>query len=133
MSGVEMKAKQIRLLLIGAIFGFLAVVLGAFGAHALKEMLGEVGRPQYDLGVRYAFIHVFAIITVGLAMPIAGRVKYLNYAAGFFVTGIVLFSGSLVLLALSQRTIFAMITPFGGLAFLLGWGLFIYGLRTIKT
>jgi uncharacterized membrane protein YgdD (TMEM256/DUF423 family) len=128
-----MKEKQISLLIIAAIFGFLAVVFGAFGAHALKEILGEAGRQQYNLGVRYAFIHVFAIFAVGLAMPLAGKVKTLNYAAGFFVAGIILFSGSLILLALSQRNFFAMITPLGGLAFLLGWGFFIYGLRAAKT
>lgn len=127
-----MKENQISLLLIAAIFGFTAVALGAFGAHALKEMLGETGRLQYDLGIRYAFMHVFAIFAAGFAIPIVGSVKYLNYAAGFFVAGIILFSGSLVLLALSQRTIFAMITPLGGLAFLLGWSFFIYALRTTK-
>ncbi len=81
-----MKEKQIRLLIIAAIFGFLAVVFGAFGAHALKEILGEAGRQQYDLGVRYAFIHVFAIFAAGLAMPLAGNIKTLNYAAGFFLS-----------------------------------------------
>lgn len=128
-----MKEKQIWLLLIAAVMGFLAVALGAFGAHAVKELLSEAGRAQYDLGVRYAFIHVFAIFAAGFALPLAGNVKYLNRAAGFFVAGIVLFSGSLMLLALSQRIFFAMITPLGGLAFLLGWGFFIYGLRAAKT
>jgi uncharacterized membrane protein YgdD (TMEM256/DUF423 family) len=62
-------------------------------------------------------------------MPLAGIPKYLNLAAWFFIAGIVLFSGSLILLALSHNTVFAMITPLGGIGFLLGWGFFAYGLR----
>ncbi len=124
-----MKETQINLLFIGTIFAFFAVAFGAFGAHALKDTLSEAGLHQYDLGVRYAFIHTLAIFAAGLSMPLAGKAKYLNFAAWFFIAGIVLFSGSLILLALSQKVAFAMITPFGGFAFLLGWGFFAYGLR----
>jgi uncharacterized membrane protein YgdD (TMEM256/DUF423 family) len=124
-----MKKTQINLLFIATIFAFFAVAFGAFGAHALKGILSEAGQHQYDLGVRYAFIHTLGIFAAGLAMPLAGIPKYLNLAAWFFIAGIVLFSGSLILLALSQNTVFAMVTPLGGIAFLLGWGFFAYGLR----
>jgi uncharacterized membrane protein YgdD (TMEM256/DUF423 family) len=60
------------------------------------------------------------------------KVKYLNYAAGFFTSGIVIFSGSLMLFSLSKNALFAMATPLGGLAFLLGWLFFAYALRTAK-
>jgi uncharacterized membrane protein YgdD (TMEM256/DUF423 family) len=124
-----MKKTQIKLLFIATVFAFFAVLFGAFGAHALNNILSEAGQHQYDLGVRYAFIHTLGIFVAGLAMPLAGLPKYLNLAAGFFIGGIVLFSGSLILLALSQITAFAMITPLGGIGFLLGWGFFAYGLR----
>jgi len=124
-----MKKTQINLLFIATIFAFFAVAFGAFGAHALKDILSKVGLHQYELGVRYAFIHALAIFAAGLAMPLASKPKYVNLAAWFFIAGIVLFSGSLILLALSQKMAFAMITPLGGLAFLLGWFFFAYGLR----
>ncbi len=124
-----MKERQHELLFIAAVLGFLAVAFGAFGAHALKDMLSEAGQHQYDLGVRYAFIHILAILAVGLAMPLAGKPGRLILAAWFFISGVVLFSGSLMLLALSNIEFFAVITPLGGLSFLLGWGFFAYGIR----
>ena len=126
-----MNGQQNRLLFIAAVLGFLAVALGAFGAHALKAFLNEAGQRQYDLGIRYAFIHILAVFIVSLTMPLAGQPKYLNRAAWLFIAGIVLFSGSLILLALSGITVFAAIVPLGGLAFLLGWAFFAYGLRGV--
>jgi len=127
-----MKERQEELLFIAAILGFLAVAFGAFGSHALKDMLSESGQHQYDLGVRYAFIHVLALLATTLAMPLAGKPKHLNLAAWFFISGIVLFSGSLILLALSHIAFFAVITPLGGLGFLLGWFYFAYGIRSSR-
>ncbi len=124
-----MKQRQHELLFIAAVLGFLAVAFGAFGSHALKGLLSETGQHQYDVGVRYAFIHVLAILAVALAIPLAGKPGHLNLAAWFFISGVVLFSGSLMLLALSNIEFFAVITPLGGLGFLLGWGFFAYGIR----
>lgn len=124
-----MKERQRELLFIAAVLGFMAVAFGAFGSHALKDMLSEAGQHQYDLGVRYAFIHVLALLAVSLAMPLAGKPKHLNLAAWFFISGVLIFSGSLMLLALSQIKFFAVVTPLGGLCFLLGWGFFAYGIR----
>jgi len=126
-----MKAQQGTLLFIAAVLGFLTVALGAFGSHALKDILSESARHQYDLGVRYAFIHVLAILATGLAMPLVSNPKHLNLAGWFFITGVVVFSGSLVALALSQIPFFAVITPLGGLSLLLGWGFLAYGIRRI--
>jgi len=124
-----MKTRQRELLFIAAIIGFLGVALGAFGAHALKNILSEAGQRQYDLGVRYAYIHALALAVSSLAMPLAGNSKRLNLAAWFFIAGVVMFSGSLILLALTGIKFFAAITPLGGLSFLLGWGFFAYSIK----
>ena len=127
--GGRMKNRQSELLFIAAIIGFLGVVLGAFGAHALKDMLGETAQRQYDLGVHYAFIHALAILAAGLAIPVVGKPKHLNLAAWLFISGVVLFSGSLILIAISGIKIFAVTAPLGGLSLLLGWGFFAYAIR----
>lgn len=124
-----MKETQRELLFIAAIIGFLSVAFGAFGSHALKDILSESGQHQYDLGVRYAFIHGLALLATSLAMPLAGKPKHLNLAAWFFISGVVMFSGSLILLSLSGIAFFAAITPLGGLSFILGWGFLAYGIR----
>lgn len=127
-----MKEAQQRTLVIGGMIAFLCVALGAFGAHALKEILNVAGRHQYDLGVRYAFIHAFALMFIAFARPIAKNVQRIHQAQWFFITGIILFSGSLVLLGVTGIRVFAYLTPLGGLCFLLGWGLFIASMRGEK-
>jgi uncharacterized membrane protein YgdD (TMEM256/DUF423 family) len=107
-------------LLIGSVAAFLAVGLGAFGAHGLRTRLSPEMLAVFETGVRYHMYHALALIATGLAM---GRLSgTLMLAAGWsFVAGIVLFSGSLYLLALTGVTILGAVTPFGGLAFLAGW------------
>ncbi len=109
-------------LLIGALAGFLGVGLGAFGAHALRGRLTPEMLAVFETGVRYQMYHALAIGLVALLLPrISG---WLIVAAGWcFVGGIVLFSGSLYLLALTGVTVLGAITPLGGLAFLAGWAL----------
>ena len=107
---------------IGALVAALSVILGAFGAHALKETLSTQSLATFKTGVEYQFMHSIAIIICGiliLQFPTLGlhRVAYL------FIAGIVLFSGSLYLLATAPgvpRAIGA-ITPFGGLCFIAAW------------
>jgi uncharacterized membrane protein YgdD (TMEM256/DUF423 family) len=108
-------------LLLGALAGFIGVALGAFGAHGLRARLSPEMLAVFETGVRYQMYHACAILIVALA---AARLDgWLIRAAGWsFVAGIVLFSGSLYLLALSRITILGAITPIGGLAFLAGWG-----------
>ena len=108
------------LLLIGAVAAFLAVGLGAFGAHGLRSRLSPEMLAVFETGVRYHMYHALAIVATALAM---GRMSgWPVVAAGwFFAAGIVLFSGSLYALALSGVTVLGAITPFGGLAFLIGW------------
>jgi uncharacterized membrane protein YgdD (TMEM256/DUF423 family) len=118
------------LLLVGAVAGFLAVAIGAFGVHGLRPRLSPEMLAAFETGVRYQMYHALAIVMVALML---GRFDgWMFRAAGWtFTLGIVLFSGSLYLLALTGVTILGAITPIGGLAFLLGWGLLAVAAVTI--
>ena len=107
-------------LLVGAVAGFLAVTLGAFGAHALRGKLTPEMLAVFQTGVQYHMSHALALVLVS---GIMGRMSgWLIQAAGWcFVAGIVFFSGSLYLLAVTGVTILGAITPIGGLLFLAGW------------
>jgi uncharacterized membrane protein YgdD (TMEM256/DUF423 family) len=120
--------------LIASALGLLAVLLGAFGAHALKAMLTAHGRlDTYELAVRYHFYHTLALLAVGILMD-KYSTTYLKYSALLFLIGIVLFSGSLYALCLLNISTFAIITPFGGVFLIAGWAsLFISILRSTKT
>jgi uncharacterized membrane protein YgdD (TMEM256/DUF423 family) len=109
-------------LLIGALAGFLAVALGAFGAHALRARLSPEMLAVFETGARYQMYHALAILLVSVAL---GRMDgWLVRTAGWmFAAGIVLFSGSLYALALTGATFLGAVTPLGGLAFLIGWAL----------
>lgn len=105
---------------IGAISGALGVILGAFGAHGLKEKLSEKMLANWMTGVEYHFYHTFAILAVGLlAMHIPSRA--ISSSGWAFLIGILIFSGSLYVMALTGITKLGMITPIGGLAFIIGW------------
>ena len=111
-------------LLLGAVFGFLGVGLGAFGAHGLRGRLTPEMLGVFETGVRYHMYHALALVLVAAIMPRLGG--WLVTTAGWcFAAGIVVFSGSLYALALSGVTILGAITPIGGLAFLAGWACFI--------
>jgi uncharacterized membrane protein YgdD (TMEM256/DUF423 family) len=113
--------------LVGAVFMALAVAMGAFGAHALKERLDEYSHGIYEKAVFYHFIHGIGILIISLF----GRTGVLSASgverAGWLLAlGIVLFSGSLYALAISGVRILGAVTPFGGVAFILGWVLLAY-------
>ena len=111
-------------LLVGALAGFIGVAFGAFGAHALRGRLSADMLAVFETGVRYQMYHAFGVLIIALAT--ARFDGWLVRAAGWsFTIGIVLFSGSLYALALTGATKFGMITPLGGLAFLIGWALLI--------
>jgi uncharacterized membrane protein YgdD (TMEM256/DUF423 family) len=111
-------------LLLGALFAFLGVAFGAFGAHGLRNRLSPEMLVVFETAVRYQMYHALAILLVGLMMgPMGGWA--IQTAGWAFVLGIVIFSGSLYLLALTGTTAFGAITPIGGLAFLVGWGCLI--------
>lgn len=106
----------------GAIGAALAVALGAFGAHGLKDTLSEDMLEVYETGVRYHMYHALALMLVALLADRIGDTKLVRVGARLLLIGIVLFSGSLYALALSDVSILGAITPLGGVAFLVGWG-----------
>jgi uncharacterized membrane protein YgdD (TMEM256/DUF423 family) len=108
-------------LLLASILGALAVALGAFGAHALESRLSAELLSTYEVGVRYHFYHALALLGVVAVIsrwPDAGAAVW---AGWLFVVGIVIFSGSLYLLAFTGIRWLGAITPIGGVAFIAGW------------
>lgn len=106
---------------IAAIFGFLGVGLGAFGAHALKQRLTAEMLAVFQTGVLYHFIHALALLAVGILITARGGGWAFDVAGWAFTAGIIVFSGSLYALALSDVRVLGAITPLGGVAFLVGW------------
>jgi uncharacterized membrane protein YgdD (TMEM256/DUF423 family) len=106
----------------GALFGCLGVMLGAFGAHALKESLSERAMQVYQTACHYQFIHAIALILFGIWSQSQAPTGMLAQATGWlFCVGIVLFSGSLYALVLTDIKILGAITPLGGASFIAGW------------
>ena len=103
-------------IITGGIMGFLAVALGAFGTHGLKDSLPNELMEVYKTGVLYHLVHSVAILAIGLS----GNSRY-YVSAMLFSIGIILFSFSLYAYAITAVTAFAIITPIGGLSFLAGW------------
>lgn len=102
------------------ISGFLAVFLGAFGAHVLKASLSEKAFSVFQTANAYQFWHTLALLVVSL-VRLAKPHRCFTTAAIFYLVGLFLFSGSLYLYAVSQVTLWARLAPLGGSAFLLGW------------
>ncbi len=107
-------------LLVAAVAGFLAVALGAFAAHGLRNVLSAEYLTVFQTGVHYQMVHALALLAVGMLLQ-KSPARSLRMAAWCFMFGIVLFSGSLYALTLSGVRSLGMITPFGGVAFLIGW------------
>jgi len=124
---------QKAFLILGTLLGGLAVILGAFGAHGLKQLVAQETVASYQTGVQYQMYHALALILVGILYE---RIpdNLLNYAGYLFLAGIVLFSGSLYLIASLKAMNKAIspgigiITPVGGLLFVAGWLLFLIGI-----
>ncbi len=106
---------------LAAVFGFLAVALGAFGAHGLRNSLSPEMLAVYQTGVQYHFYHALALLLVGVLMQQGLSSGVLRAAAWLFALGIILFSGSLYALAISEIKVLGAITPLGGLMFLAAW------------
>ena len=110
---------------LAAVSGFLAVALGAFGAHGLKEKLSAEMMAVYQTAVEYQFVHTLALLAVGLAAAQFPQTSYFKWSGLAFFIGILIFSGSLYILSLSGVKWLGAITPMGGLAFLVGWALLL--------
>ena len=114
------------IMLISGLSAGLAVILGAFASHGLKKKISAEMISVFKTGVDYQFYHSFAMAFVGLSLMVGGadQSNLLTWAFICFGIGIIFFSGSLYLLALTQKKIFGPITPLGGLFFILGWVFF---------
>ncbi|MEX2524242.1 MAG: DUF423 domain-containing protein [Gammaproteobacteria bacterium] len=108
-------------ILLGSLNLMLVVILGAFGAHALGNRLSESMMSVYQTGIQYHFYHAVGLILVGIIAFHISAPTLLKWSGGLMLLGIVLFSGSLYLLTLTETRWLGMITPFGGLAFILSW------------
>ena len=106
-------------IVLGGLFGGLAVITGAFGAHGLEKMLTADQLETYEVAVRYQMYHALALVLVGLLATRPSRL--LSLAGSMFVLGILLFSGLLYALVFTGLTRLGMIVPLGGLAFIAGW------------
>jgi uncharacterized membrane protein YgdD (TMEM256/DUF423 family) len=105
----------------GAIQGFLAVALGAFGAHALDDILTTYGEGIWDTAVQYQMFHAAGLLVVGILAHLLGMSKALKVATWCMNLGVVFFSGSLYVLALTEIGPLGAITPIGGVLFLTAW------------
>lgn len=115
-------------LITSGILGMIGVLLGAFGAHALKTSLSSSLLEVYDTGVAYHFYHTFGIALIGLSIQLhpQGETKWLRWAYYSMGLGVLFFSGSLYALAVTGIKWFGPITPLGGLLLILGWGFFLW-------
>ncbi len=105
----------------GSLLMLLGVALGAFGAHGLKNTLSQEGKSIYQTAVLYHLVHGLALLAVGWLATIRPGETAIRTAGWLFILGIILFSGSLYALAITGIRKLGIITPFGGLAFLVGW------------
>lgn len=108
---------------VGALFAMFSVAFGAFGAHYLKNKISIEMLTVFEVGVRYQFYHSLAIMLVAVAIK---TWSVPTTPAYFFISGIILFSGSLYVLSLTGIKYFGAITPIGGGMFLIGWILLAY-------
>ena len=112
-----------RLLLqLAALFGGLGVAIGAFGAHALHDMLAKASRLEtFETAVRYQFYHVLALLAVGVLWTARPELRTLGTTGWLWLGGIVIFSGSLYTLCFTGITKLGAVAPLGGLLLMAGW------------
>ena len=107
-------------IIIGAIFAALSVLIGAFGAHGLKGKISTEDLVIFEVGVRYQMYHALALILLGL-IGVSMPEKILIFPGIFFCLGIIIFSGSLYLMVLTNMRWLGAITPIGGALLIFGW------------
>lgn len=113
-----------KIILVASVFGLLAIVFGAFGAHALKALLNENQLVSFETGVRYQMYHVLFLLWLGTTSLVAEKAKKVIFY--LVLTGVLLFSGSIYLLATNDLTsvnfsFLGPVTPVGGLSLMLAW------------
>ena len=120
-----------KLLILAAFLGMLGVMLGAFGAHGLKNSISPAMLANYQTGVQYHLIHTLALLGTALASARL-RKNTVVLAGWFFAAGIVIFSGSLYIMAITGMKWLGAITPIGGVSLIIGWLLLLIGAWTWK-
>lgn len=125
-----------KFLVAGAFFGLLAVVLGAFAAHGLKEVISETSLDSFETGVRFQMYHAFLLLIIGGFKSFNSR--SINWIFYLLCVGIILFSGSIYLLATNDLfsfdfTSIALITPLGGSLLIVTWFILLLNFIKLKT
>ncbi|MGO4904752.1 DUF423 domain-containing protein [Flavobacterium sp. W20_MBD1_R3] len=125
-----------KILTTGTILGMIAIILGAFGAHALKKTLSVEQLVTFETGVRYQMYHALFLLFVGLLKDLSQKTKKTLYT--LILTGVILFSGSIYLLATNTLTSFdfsiiGFITPIGGLLLIVAWGILLINILNKKA
>jgi uncharacterized membrane protein YgdD (TMEM256/DUF423 family) len=125
-----------KIISTGAILGMIAIILGAFGAHALKKALSIEQLSTFETGVRYQIYHALFLLCIGMNNELSQKAKKIIY--NLVVFGVLLFSGSIYLLATNSLTSFdfkviGFITPIGGLLLILAWGVLLLHFKKKKA
>ena len=118
-----------KIISTGAVLGMIAIILGAFGAHALKKVLSIEELSTFETGVRYQMYHAFFLLFIGMINELSQKAKKIIY--NLVVFGVLLFSGSIYVLATNSLTSFdfkiiGFITPIGGLLLILAWVVLLF-------
>lgn len=119
--------KPSGLLITGSLFMALAIAFGAFGAHIVQEMLTPDRFEVYKTAVEYHFYHAIGLLILGLLTQKTGLTSWYRWSGTSFIFGILIFSGSLYILTLTDTGWLGIVTPLGGFAFILGWSFMILG------
>lgn len=125
-----------KIIATAALFGMLSIILGAFGAHALKKILEAEQLASFETGVKYQMYHVFFLLFLGLNTSLTEKIKKVVY--NLTLIGVILFSGSIYLLATKKITnidisAIGIATPIGGLFLISAWFLLFYKYLTQKS
>lgn len=112
-------------IILGALNAFLTVALGAFGAHALEGKIPDKYIETWQTGVQYQMFHTLGLFVVAFVMDKLPQTNLLTWAGWLMLIGILLFSGSLYVLSLTQIKVLGAITPLGGVSFLIAWILMV--------
>ena len=115
------------MLVAGALFMALAVGFGAFGAHIVQDMLTPDRFEVYQTAVQYHFYHALGLLVLGVVISNGEESKWISRSAACLIGGMLIFSGSLYILTLTDTAWLGMITPIGGFLFILGWIFFAMG------
>jgi len=124
-----------KITVLAAIMGTLTIIIGAFGAHGLKEIVSEKTITSFETGVRYQMYHVIVILIIGFSAFIDQKTQ--KWVSRFFIVGILLFSGSIYLIVMKDiffinTKILSIATPVGGLFLIIGWLRLTYGIIVNK-